>query len=77
MPCLVVLDNASIHRSGAFREKLADWQQRGIYLHFFPPYSPELNLIEMLWRKVKYRMVAVGCLSNLRQLEEVGAGNPG
>ena len=51
--CLVVLDNASIHRSGAFKEQLAGWQQRGVCLHFLPPYSPELNLIEILWRKIK------------------------
>lgn len=54
VPCLVVLDNASIHRSGVFKEKLTGWQQRGVCLHFLPPYRPELNLIEVLWRKVKY-----------------------
>lgn len=54
VPCLVVLDNASIHRSRAFKAKLADWKQRGVGLHFLPPYSPELNLIEILWRKIKY-----------------------
>jgi DDE superfamily endonuclease len=48
LPCLVVLDNASMHRSGVFKEKLAGWQQRGVCLHFVPPYSPELNLIEIL-----------------------------
>lgn len=54
VPCLVVLDNASLHGSGVFKEKLTGWQQRGVCLHFLPPYSPELNLIEVLWRKVKY-----------------------
>ncbi|MGZ8226383.1 MAG: transposase [Methylococcaceae bacterium] len=52
MPCLVVLDNASIHRSDVFKEKLMGWQQCGVSLHFLPPYSPELNLIEVLWHKV-------------------------
>jgi hypothetical protein len=40
LPCFVVLDNASIHRSGAFKGKLADWEQRGVSLHFLPPLQP-------------------------------------
>jgi len=35
VPCFVVLDNASIHRSGAFKEKLDGWQQRGVCYIFF------------------------------------------
>jgi DDE superfamily endonuclease len=54
IPCLVVLDNASIHRSGMFKEKLTGWLERGVRVYFLPPYSPELNLIEILWRKIKY-----------------------
>ncbi|MDI1294266.1 MAG: transposase [Methylobacter sp.] len=41
VPCFVVLDNTSIYRSGVFKEKLAGCQQRGVCLHFLPPYSPE------------------------------------
>ena len=48
IPCLVVLDNASIHRSGMFKEKLTGWLERGVRVYFLPPYSPELNLIEIL-----------------------------
>ncbi|MCB1619755.1 MAG: transposase [Thiothrix sp.] len=53
-PCFIPLDNASIHRSQAFRDKQEDWLLRGICPRFIPPYCPELNLIEILWRKVKY-----------------------
>lgn len=80
VPCFVVLDNASIHRSGAFKKKLVEWEQQGVYLHFIPPYSPELNLIEILWRKVKYEWLPLdayqsyGHLRNwvLEILENVG-----
>jgi transposase len=26
-----------------------------LILKYLPPYSPELNLIEILWRHIKYR----------------------
>lgn len=52
--CFVPMDNASIHRSQAFKDKKDDWLLRGVCPRFIPPYCPELNLIEILWRKVKY-----------------------
>jgi len=52
---IVVLDNASIHKSRIFSEKRKEWEKIGLVIHFIPPYSPELNLIEILWRFIKYR----------------------
>lgn len=52
---VVVLDNASIHTSRAFQARVMDWFRQGVGLHWLPPYSPELNLIEILWRKIKYQ----------------------
>lgn len=52
---VVIIDNASIHTSKQFREKLDDWMiEKKLIVCFLPTYSPELNLIEILWRKVKY-----------------------
>ncbi|MBK8508938.1 MAG: IS630 family transposase [Candidatus Competibacteraceae bacterium] len=51
---LVVLDNAPIHTSQAFQDRMVDWLRQGVGFHWLPPYSPELNLIEILWRKIKY-----------------------
>ena len=51
---LVVLDNASMHHSAEFRTKAQDWIARGVLLVYLPPYSPELNLIEILWQRIKY-----------------------
>jgi transposase len=47
----LVLDNYGIHSSRRVRAYLAD---NGSYfrLHFLPPYSPEHNAIERLWREV-------------------------
>lgn len=51
---MVVIDNASIHRSSAFQEQVPIWEQKGLVLYFLPAYAPELNLIEILWRFIKY-----------------------
>ena len=58
-PTVVVLDNASVHRSKRVRCKRCEWKQKGLRLLFLPPYCPHLNKIEVLWRQVKYRWL--GC----------------
>ena len=50
---VVVLDNASVHARAA-KERAAVWQGRGLFVFFLPPYSPHLNIAEVLWRKLKY-----------------------
>ncbi len=50
---VVVLDNASVHKK-AVKERWAVWQERGLFVFFLPPYSPHLNIAEILWRKLKY-----------------------
>ena len=51
---VIVLDNAKIHTAKAVRERRPIWEQRGLTLFYLPPYSPHLNLAEVLWRKLKY-----------------------
>ena len=52
---VVMIDNASIHTCKKFRDKLIDWAlEKHMIVCYLPTYSPELNLIEILWRKVKY-----------------------
>jgi hypothetical protein len=60
----------SIQRSGAFKKTLADWQQRGVCLQFFPTYSPELCLIEMLWRKFKYEWLPLDAYQSYGNLKK-------
>jgi len=57
-PTTLVLDNASVHRAKAVREKRAQWKAKGLRLLFLPPYCPHMNKIETLWRQVKYRWLA-------------------
>ena len=51
---VVVLDNARIHTSQIIKERIKIWQARGLYLFYLPRYSPHLNIVETLWRKLKY-----------------------
>ena len=53
-PKLIILDNAPAHRGEAIEEALEELERHGIFVRFLPSYSPELNLIELLWRKIKY-----------------------
>ena len=43
----LVLDRAPYHRSEEVKEKA---RELGIILHYLPPYSPNLNPIERLWK---------------------------
>jgi transposase len=49
-PITVVMDNARYQRCRLVLERAS---QLGIELRFLPPYSPNLNLIERLWRFVR------------------------
>jgi transposase len=50
----VLLDNAPMHRSKAFIQQIPKWVRKGLIVKYLPSYSPELNLIEILWRFIKY-----------------------
>ena len=65
---VVVIDNASIHTSRAVNDKLDEWRKAGLNLFFLPTYSPELNLIEILWRKIKYEWIPFSAYKDMRQL---------
>jgi transposase len=52
---VLIIDNAPTHHSGQFVENIPDWEEKGLFIKYLPPYSPELNLIEILWRFIKYR----------------------
>lgn len=43
--CFVILNNASMHRSHAFMEKLDGWFLWGGIPRRIPPYCPDLSLI--------------------------------
>jgi len=51
----IILDNARYYRSGKVQEFLN--KNPRIQLMFLPPYSPNLNIIERLWRFFKKKVV--------------------
>ncbi len=70
---VIVVDQASIHTSDAIHDKLPEWQQRHIEIFQLPSYSPQLNLIEILWRFIKYEWVEISayrCWPSLVQYVE-------
>ena len=47
---ILILDNASIHKT----KKVRDYcKKNNIKLVYLPPYSPELNYIEKVWKMIK------------------------
>jgi transposase len=59
VPRVIVLDNAGLHTSKVIRGARRRLAAAGIYLYFLPPYSPELNEIEPVFRQVKYQEIPV------------------
>ena len=58
-PCVIVLDNYAAHHGRPVKAATPGLAERGVTFCFLPPYSPELNRIETVWRQVKYRDLPV------------------
>ncbi|MGH9765861.1 MAG: IS630 family transposase [Blastocatellia bacterium] len=65
---LVVIDGAPTHKSDAFKARLEEWEARGLYVYLLPGYSPELNLIEILWRMIKYDWLPLDAYESFKDL---------
>ncbi len=50
----VCIDNAPMHRSQACIKQMPTWVKKGLMVKYLPAYAPALNLIEILWRFMKY-----------------------
>lgn len=50
---VIVLDNASVHRSKLVKSAVERWQEQGLLLFFLPPYNPQMNRIEDEWLHLK------------------------
>lgn len=50
---VIILDNASFHKSAKTKELI---ESAGCKLLYLPPYSPELNPIEKTWANIKFKI---------------------
>ncbi|WP_316359811.1 IS630 family transposase [Candidatus Neptunichlamydia sp. REUL1] len=55
---ILVMDNASFHKSKSMQEKI---QAAGHTLEYLPPYSPDLNPIEHKWAQAKSKRRKYQC----------------
>jgi transposase len=62
------MNRASIHTSNAIFDQLEEWKERGLTIFELPTYSPELNLIEILWRLIKYEWLEIDAYSSWQSL---------
>ena len=66
---VIILDNASFHKRKDILEKMAS-EMPNIILEFLPEYSPDYNLIELVWHSAK-EYIANRLFESVTQLEEL------
>ena len=66
---VVILDNLSVHKSDKAAELL---RTRGCWFLFLPPYSPDLNPIEMAFSKLKAHLRKIGARTFDQLIEAIG-----
>ena len=66
---LIILDNASYHKKQEILEKI-EKQLPNIKLDFLPAYSPDLNLVELVWHSAK-EYIAHKLFKSVTELKEL------
>lgn len=64
---IVLVDNFASHRSKAVR---AEAERLGIRLVYLPPYSPDLNPIEQIWRVIRRELSTI-LVKNTDEMQQV------
>lgn len=67
---VICLDNARIHHSKEFQAHLSKWKALDLEIFYLPKYSPHLNSIEILWRKIKYQWLRAKHYLSFETLEK-------
>jgi transposase len=67
---VIVMDNSSLHTSKEFTAKIDEWKEKKVEIFYLPPYSPELNIIEILWRFMKYEWIELWAYKGWEYLVE-------
>ncbi len=66
---MVIIDNASMHTCKKFQKNVDKWKAKGLFIQNIPAYSPELNKIEILWRKIKYEWLDFSAYESFQSLK--------
>jgi len=64
---IIILDNASFHKKAGYIEKI-EAEMPNLLLEFLPEYSPDYNLIELVWHSAK-EYVANRLFTSIEELE--------
>lgn len=67
---VVLVDNSPLHTSINFDEKTKEWLEKGLVVVPIARYSPELNIIEIMWKKIKYEWMPFSAYENFETLEK-------
>ncbi len=63
------IDNSPLQTSHKFNEKSIEWNSNNIIIIPISRYSPELNIIAILWRKIKYEWLPFSAYDSFEKLE--------
>lgn len=67
---VLVMDNSSIHQNSFLWDKEEEWSKKGLEIFFLPTYSPQLNIIEIFWRFIKYQWLEISAYDSYSALVE-------
>jgi len=66
---LLILDNARYHHANKLKEYIESIKGR-LELFFLPAYSPDINAIEMLWKKTRRSVTHNRYFGSLKELKK-------
>ena len=66
---IIVMDNCSVHKSKLVREVI---ERLGINVLYLPPYSPDLNPIELMWAAMKGFLRKLRARTKEKLIEAIG-----
>jgi transposase len=67
---VLIMDNSAIHQNNFLWDKEEEWANKGLEIFFLPTYSPQLNIIEILWRFMKYQWLETNAYESYSTLVE-------
>ncbi|MBD2700510.1 transposase, partial [Spirosoma sp. BT702] len=67
---VLVLDNVSFHRSAEVMARQKHWATQQVYLQYLPAYGSELNLIEILWHRLKHEWLRLADYASSQSLRK-------